>query len=894
MSNNPECLSYVLKGLYKHIHALLRLLQYRSEVSVNKKIAALMHNSLKIAIENYSRTSSSADPVEDAKKKNELDACLILLLKICLNLMHGVHDLQYTGLATINKVIDTSIVYNLAHLKVNIYDVLYNKNGMNNNHSKDVNLSSTARPNRGPKLGTKRLGSVWKYTSVEQADPVKTPPPDDNQIENTEQSILDVLSSVHALSVLNILHNSITLYKRVIGSRQQCTPSNRWRHCSYHCLQILAARVLLFMVENSSVQDQLSQEPQLKILCAALDSTHDPQLLVLVLQIVATLSLSPHHHRNLVDHGLPDVLSQLLLPSDEWYYTNHSTKYAKYVKHHAARTLVYLGFQHRVNLKFSIYDILQEDAPPATPLMESAEDDYITQTSASPPLVVAPDSKNMLGVCIENAVVAVLKAIETTLVQGTVMPQPEISALNWVQSGNSYTTPSLSTKGISGIVLTKKLPSEPTSAAFVQSFTSSFPVVLDPVVLLRLLVHRLLTTTSHLQRWKSCASRSSFASVTHDVPRSPRSRASSTDTDASTLRKRRKVNLTLDCSGWSSDPNTGAGDTLDLAQRHSFSRTFHRPSTSIHGRGDSISSASGLGLEPAMQAMQFAFSHILKPAQSRDSIGSNSSDERRSSSGSPPGGVLPLSTLLQHKARTSFRFSSLRRSNKQRSKSHANINKVHHHNGFRGTPEQEIIAFQKQLQNLPDFDSPEHPTGITDPALAAAEFLARGNLRPRSRSMPRVTYESSRFLALPDVGWSGRLPRGRSAGTLGFQSDVTNSPNLNQPPVGSPVTTPCEERRITPLPPVNQGQSSCAPSSRRSSLTPSDRTNRRRDSPACIQFEVPPWHRAIFTFIEKTQWIGINQIIEDLAFEASVAMFIGLIEDLQVQGQQGQHLTFHI
>lgn len=46
-----------------------------------------------------------------------------------------------------------------------------------------------------------------------------------------------------------------------------------------------------------------------------------------------------------------------------------------------------------------------------------------------------------------------------------------------------------------------------------------------------------------------------------------------------------------------------------------------------------IFSLPGLGLEPAMQAMQFAFSHILKPAQSRDSIGSNSSDERRSSSG---------------------------------------------------------------------------------------------------------------------------------------------------------------------------------------------------------------------------------------------------------------------
>lgn len=79
---------------------------------------------------------------------------------------------------------------------------------------------------------------------------------------------------------------------------------------------------------------------------------------MLVLQIVATLALDPSHHRALVDHGLPDVLSQLLLPSDEWYYTNHSTKYARFVKHHAARALVYLGLQHRVNLRFSVYDII--------------------------------------------------------------------------------------------------------------------------------------------------------------------------------------------------------------------------------------------------------------------------------------------------------------------------------------------------------------------------------------------------------------------------------------------------------------------------------------------------------------------------------------------------------
>jgi hypothetical protein len=85
----------------------------------------------------------------------------------------------------------------------------------------------------------------------------------------------------------------------------------------------------------------------------------EQQLLVLVLQIVAILALDPRNHKALCEMGLPDALSQLLLPSDEWYYTNHSTKYARFVKHHAARTLVYLGLQHRVNLRISVYDILQ-------------------------------------------------------------------------------------------------------------------------------------------------------------------------------------------------------------------------------------------------------------------------------------------------------------------------------------------------------------------------------------------------------------------------------------------------------------------------------------------------------------------------------------------------------
>jgi len=146
---------------------------------------------------------------------------------------------------------------------------------------------------------------------------------------------------------------------------------------------------------------------------------------------------------------------------------------------------------------------------------------------------------------------------------------------------------------------------------------------------------------------------------------------------------------------------------------------------------------------------------------------------------------------LHHKPRASFRFSTLRQSNKRRSKSHANIAKASHvSRDASDTPEQEILAFQKQLQNLPDFDSPEHPTGgglvSSDPATAAAEFLAsRPYLRPRSRSMPRVTYESSRYLTLPELPWpsaggSLRLPRGRSAGALAGAGGPVTMPQVSK------------------------------------------------------------------------------------------------------------------
>ena len=79
-------------------------------------------------------------------------------------------------------------------------------------------------------------------------------------------------------------------------------------------------------------------------------------LLCLVLQAIACIAMNPEHHDGLAEADIADTLVQLLLPSDEWYYTNHSTTYARYVKYHAARTLVYMGLYQQLGGRMDLFD----------------------------------------------------------------------------------------------------------------------------------------------------------------------------------------------------------------------------------------------------------------------------------------------------------------------------------------------------------------------------------------------------------------------------------------------------------------------------------------------------------------------------------------------------------
>lgn len=80
-----------------------------------------------------------------------------------------------------------------------------------------------------------------------------------------------------------------------------------------------------------------------------------------------------------------------------------------------------------------------------------------------------------------------------------------------------------------------KYPTDVRSSLFVQTFVACVASAVDPVLLVRLLAHRLVTTPLYP---RNSSSITSMSGQDQFPPRTTRSRASSTDTNASTRRKR--------------------------------------------------------------------------------------------------------------------------------------------------------------------------------------------------------------------------------------------------------------------------------------------------------------------------------------------------------------------
>uniref|UniRef100_A0A915DP43 ANK_REP_REGION domain-containing protein n=1 Tax=Ditylenchus dipsaci TaxID=166011 RepID=A0A915DP43_9BILA len=210
--------------------------------------------------------------------------------------------------------------------------------------------------------------------------------------ENTQKAkmvdLVTAFATIQPATIIACLHNAITMHNREAGARSVCSPAHRWRQCHFHCTQILVARLLLFCCSYKEFRQRLSEKAQLKTLIQLLDPTLDPQLLCLLLQTIGIIALDPSLHSRLIEMQVDDSLIQMLLPADDWYYTNHSTKFGHFVKHHAARILIYIGLGDRVGNRVNIFQNYESIANSLDPRRTNSnspnEDQYIVSTLSTP------------------------------------------------------------------------------------------------------------------------------------------------------------------------------------------------------------------------------------------------------------------------------------------------------------------------------------------------------------------------------------------------------------------------------------------------------------------------------------------------------------------------------
>jgi phosphatidylinositol phospholipase C epsilon len=113
-------------------------------------------------------------------------------------------------------------------------------------------------------------------------------------------------------------------------------------------------RLLLFLTSSyKRFRRQLNQS--LKNLIQLLDAILDPQVLCLLLQSLAIIALDPSTHKIFLDSQIEEFLMAILLPTNEFFYTNTTTKFGHFVKYHAARVLIYTGLFERVGSRVNLF-----------------------------------------------------------------------------------------------------------------------------------------------------------------------------------------------------------------------------------------------------------------------------------------------------------------------------------------------------------------------------------------------------------------------------------------------------------------------------------------------------------------------------------------------------------
>ncbi|CAF3718220.1 unnamed protein product [Adineta steineri] len=299
-------------------------------------------------------------------------------------------------------------------------------------------------------------------------------PMNSNENSNTIYTFepFSLLYQIEPIHLLRLMRTHLDAHRKEFNNRPKCVPSTRSPLCTHHCVVILAARLLTILCQDHTFQLRfIGTKENLVIIIDMLNINNDPHLICLILQTLGVVALNPDSHDVLTQADIPDTVLHLILPADEMFYTNQTTKFARYVKHLGARILVYMGLLTKVSNKVNLFDILDvEPEPVDCDKPQSFENNFVHHMAIGE-TIVGTLWASFTGICIEKLLDELLKnginQKKSTSKESQDMPLP---------------------------------PTSPTSATGLINSNdnllynlSYLSAVIHPVIILRLLEHRIFT-----------------------------------------------------------------------------------------------------------------------------------------------------------------------------------------------------------------------------------------------------------------------------------------------------------------------------------------------------------------------------------------------------------------
>ncbi|KRY12055.1 1-phosphatidylinositol 4,5-bisphosphate phosphodiesterase epsilon-1 [Trichinella patagoniensis] len=297
----------MLKRLAENSECLLHVTD-----AVMHEADTLIHNS------NHNAENCHLDDfINDCESEMVLRAVLVSLIRFgTILLTKGGKCAHFSAFNLLNSIIETCIALKL--FKTHQFSFLSSQLLCHSNTNSEN--ACTLTPQCPSELIKVKPGT-FSMRKIEISTPSSLSI-DATKVSDRSTDVIEAFNKVEPSTLITILHNALTLQKRCGTVKYICSPSRRCRNCS-HCVLILGARVLLFLSHQLSFRRKLCDAQHIRILIQMLDVTLEP----------------------------------MLLPGDEWYYTNHTMLFPKIVKHHAARILVYIGLGELVGNRVNLFQL---------------------------------------------------------------------------------------------------------------------------------------------------------------------------------------------------------------------------------------------------------------------------------------------------------------------------------------------------------------------------------------------------------------------------------------------------------------------------------------------------------------------------------------------------------